>query len=48
MSVGAFAVVAAREREQAVTWSPAAGFGWERPLYGVALWVFMLGFAASR
>ena len=47
MSVGAFAVVAARERElgQAVTLESLAGFGWERPLYGVALWVFMLGFA---
>ena len=22
-----------------------AGFGWERPLLGVAMWVFMLGFA---
>jgi NADH-quinone oxidoreductase subunit N len=47
MSVGAFAVVAARERElgKAVTLESLAGFGWERPLYGVALWVFMLGFA---
>ena len=47
MSVGAFAVVAARERElgQAVTLESLAGFGWERPLHGVALWVFMLGFA---
>jgi NADH-quinone oxidoreductase subunit N len=47
MSVGAFAVVAARERElgRAVTLESLAGFGWERPLYGVALWVFMLGFA---
>ena len=47
MSVGAFAVVAARERElgQPVTLESLAGFGWERPLYGVALWVFMLGFA---
>ena len=47
MSVGAFAVVAARERElgQPVTLESLAGFGWERPLYGAALWVFMLGFA---
>ena len=47
MSVGAFAVVAARERElgRAVTLESLAGFGWERPLYGTALWVFMLGFA---
>ena len=47
MSVGAFAVVAARERElgRAVTLESVAGLGWERPLYGVAMWVFMLGFA---
>jgi len=47
MSVGAFAVVAVRERELAkpVTLEGLAGLGWERPLYGVALWVFMLGFA---
>ena len=47
MSVGAFAIVAARERElnQPVTLEGLAGLGWERPLYGVALWVFMLGFA---
>ena len=47
MSVGAFAVVAARERElgRAVTLEELAGFGWERPLYGTALWIFMLGFA---
>ncbi len=47
MSVGAFAVVAVRERElaKAVTLEGLAGLGWERPLYGVALWVFMLGFA---
>ena len=47
MSIGAFAVVAARERElQApVTLESLAGLGWERPLYGIALWVFMLGFA---
>jgi NADH-quinone oxidoreductase subunit N len=47
MSVGAFAVVAARERElgRAVTLESLAGLGWERPLYGVAMWIFMLGFA---
>ena len=47
MSVGAFAVVAARERElgRPVDLESLAGFGWERPLYGVAMWVFMLGFA---
>ena len=47
MSIGAFAVVAARERElnAAVTVDRLAGFGWERPFYGAAMWVFMLGFA---
>ncbi len=47
MSVGAFAVVAARERElgKAVTLESLAGLGWERPLYGVSMWIFMLGFA---
>ena len=47
MSVGAFAVVAARERElrAPVTLESLAGFGWERPYYGVALWTFMLGMA---
>ena len=47
MSVGAFAVVAARERElnRPVTIENLAGFGWERPLLGVAMSVFMLGFA---
>jgi NADH-quinone oxidoreductase subunit N len=47
MSVGAFAVVAARERElrAPVTLESLAGLGWERPLYGVAMWTFMLGFA---
>jgi NADH-quinone oxidoreductase subunit N len=47
MSVGAFAVVAARERElgHAVRLEGLAGFGWERPFYGVALWIFMLGMA---
>jgi len=47
MSVGAFAVVAARERElQApVTLDNLSGMGWERPFLGVAMWTFMLGFA---
>jgi NADH-quinone oxidoreductase subunit N len=47
MSVGGFAVVAARERELArpVTLESLAGLGWERPLHGAALWVFMLGMA---
>ena len=47
MSLGAFAVVAARERElrSPVTLDNLAGFGWERPLLGAAMWVFMLGFA---
>jgi NADH-quinone oxidoreductase subunit N len=47
MSVGAFAVVAARERElsASVTLESLAGLGWERPLYGIAMWTFMLGFA---
>ena len=47
MSVGAFGVVAARERElQApVTLDNLAGMGWERPFLGVAMWTFMLGFA---
>ena len=47
MSIGAFAVVAARERELAapVTLDTLAGMGWERPLLGVAMGVFMFGFA---
>jgi NADH-quinone oxidoreductase subunit N len=47
MSIGAFAVVAARERElgRPVDLDSLAGMGWERPFLGVALWVFMLGFA---
>jgi len=47
MSLGSFAVVAARERElgEAVTLENLAGFGWERPFLGVAMWAFMLGFA---
>ena len=45
MSLGAFAVVAARERELGapVTLANLAGFGWERPLYGISMWTFMLG-----
>ncbi len=45
MSLGAFAVVAARERElnAPVTLANLAGFGWERPFLGVSMWVFMLG-----
>ena len=41
MSLGAFAVVAARERElgEPVTLDNLAGFGWERPLLGVAMCV---------
>jgi NADH-quinone oxidoreductase subunit N len=47
MSLGAFAVVAARERElrAPVTLESLSGLGWERPYHGVALWVFMLGMA---
>ncbi len=46
MSLGAFAIVAVRERElgMPVTLENLSGFGWERPFYGVAMWVFMLGF----
>jgi NADH-quinone oxidoreductase subunit N len=47
MGFGSFAIVAARERElgQAVTLDNLAGFGWERPFLGVAMWFFMFGFA---
>ena len=46
-SAGAFAVIAARERElgREVTLTTLEGWGWERPFYGAAMWVFMLGFA---
>ena len=46
-SVGAFAVVAARERElgREVTLATLEGWGWERPFHGAAMWMFMLGFA---
>jgi NADH-quinone oxidoreductase subunit N len=47
MAFGSFAIVAARERELGapVTLENLAGFGWERPFLGVALWFFMFGFA---
>jgi NADH-quinone oxidoreductase subunit N len=47
MALGSFAVVAARERElgRAVTLENLAGFGWERPFLGLAMWFFMFGFA---
>jgi NADH-quinone oxidoreductase subunit N len=46
-SLGAFGVIAARERElgDRVTLDNVAGMGWERPLLGVAMWAFMLTFA---
>jgi NADH-quinone oxidoreductase subunit N len=46
-SLGAFGVVEARERELGVpvTIENMAGFGWERPLLGISMWAFMLGFA---
>ncbi|MBA2462410.1 MAG: NADH-quinone oxidoreductase subunit N [Actinobacteria bacterium] len=45
-SIGAFAVVAARERELGVpvTLERLGGLGWERPFLGVSMWIFMLGF----
>jgi NADH-quinone oxidoreductase subunit N len=44
---GTFAIVAARERELGVpvTLDNLAGFGWERPFLGVAMWFFVFGFA---
>src|SRR4051794_2154106 len=47
MSIGAFAVIAARERElnREVTVDDLAGMGWERPFLGVSMLMFMLGFA---
>jgi NADH-quinone oxidoreductase subunit N len=47
MSLGSFAVVAARERELGVpvTLENLAGFGWERPVLGISMWAFMFGFA---
>jgi NADH-quinone oxidoreductase subunit N len=46
MSLGTFAVIAARERElhAPVTMDNLSGFGWERPFLGVALSAFMFGF----
>ena len=46
-SLGAFAVIAARERElgRDVTTENLAGMGWERPVLGASMWVFMLSFA---
>jgi NADH-quinone oxidoreductase subunit N len=46
-SLGAFGVIAARERElgERVTLDNVAGMGWERPMLGAAMWVFMLAFA---
>jgi NADH-quinone oxidoreductase subunit N len=46
MSVGSFAVLAARERELArpVTFDGLAGLGWERPGLGLAMSLFMFGF----
>ncbi len=47
MSIGSFAIVFARERElnRAVALDDLAGLGWERPLLGLSLATFMLGFA---
>ena len=46
MSVGSFAIIAARERELArpVTFANLAGLGWERPFHGAAMAIFMFGF----
>jgi NADH-quinone oxidoreductase subunit N len=46
MSIGSFAVVAARERQLGVpvTLDNFAGFLWERPFLGGAMWIFLLGF----
>jgi NADH-quinone oxidoreductase subunit N len=46
MNLGAFAIVAARERELArpVDFDGLAGLGWERPGLGAALGLFMFGF----
>ena len=47
MAFGSFAIVGARERElnAPVTLDNLAGFGWERPFLGVAMWFFMFSFA---
>jgi NADH-quinone oxidoreductase subunit N len=44
---GSFAIIAARERELGVpvTLDNLAGFGWERPFLGVAMWFFVFSFA---
>ena len=46
MSLGAFAVSprASASSGAPVTLDNLAGFGWERPFFGVSMWVFMLGF----
>jgi len=46
-SVGVFALAALHERElgEPATLDNLAGFGWRRPLSGIALWIFMLSFA---
>jgi NADH-quinone oxidoreductase subunit N len=46
MSLGAFAVIAARERELGVpvTLDNLAGLGWERPFLGASMATFMFGF----
>ncbi len=46
-TVGAFAVVAARERElgRPVSLAGLEGLGWERPFLGVSLWAFVLSMA---
>jgi len=46
LSIGSFAVVAARERElaQPVTLESLNGLGWERPVHGAAMATFMIGF----
>ena len=47
MAFGSFAIIGARERElnAPVTLDNIAGFGWERPFLGVAMWCFLFGFA---
>jgi NADH-quinone oxidoreductase subunit N len=47
MAFGSFAIIGARERELGgpVTLESIAGFGWERPFLGVAMWFFLFGFA---
>jgi NADH-quinone oxidoreductase subunit N len=47
MAFGSFAIIGSRERELGapVTLENLAGFGWERPFLGVAMWFFLFGFA---